>query len=182
MSIPIGASGKDAELLINLFSAAGVAITGFNWTTSTGLYVCLPGAAYAAASSAQLARVVEKGRGRYALQLSAGETATSGVAQLDLDPVALSCLAHSQSDDIRDLSTGTALAAIPAAVLASVIDGIALSLALTRVLRFVVGKRSGQSTNTTTIRDLGDTKNAITITTNPVGGVTDAWTAVEFND
>lgn len=118
MSIPLGASGKDAELLINLFTPAGVAITGQVWTA--GVYVCLPNGTYAAATGAQLARIVEKGRGRYALQLSGTETSNTGTVQLDLDATALGCLPHSQSEDIRDLATQTTASGIAAAAATAV--------------------------------------------------------------
>lgn len=107
--IPKGASGKDAELPINLYRATdGTAITSYVWVTGN-VKVALPGAGF---GNATVANIVEKGRGKYALRLTSGESATTGGVMLDLDPASINggdCLAHSWDDVIIDLATSTSL-------------------------------------------------------------------------
>jgi hypothetical protein len=100
--IRIGASGKDAELEINLFDGAGVAITGHAFLAGEVL-ISLPNAnaALEVFGNADEANIIEKGRGRYALRLTALETATGGMVHLDLDTTAAGgCMPHSVTERI----------------------------------------------------------------------------------
>lgn len=95
------ASGKDAEIPINLFDAnTGAAIEGHIWVDGEVL-LALPDGVFA---NANVANIDEKGRGRYALQLTALETATTGMVQLDLDTTN-GYLPHSMVDWILDVPT-----------------------------------------------------------------------------
>lgn len=97
--ILLGASGKDAELPINLFDAnTGAAITAHVWVTGE-VMVALAGGALA---NATVANIVEKGRGRYALQLTAGETGTTGGIVLEL-VTTNGYLPHSWQETVVDI-------------------------------------------------------------------------------
>jgi hypothetical protein len=96
-----GTSGKDAELPISLFDATtGAAITGHTWVLGEVL-VALPGGTFA---NATIANIVEKGRGKYALQLTSSETATTGGVQLILDTTN-GYAPHSWEETILDIGT-----------------------------------------------------------------------------
>lgn len=82
-----GASGKDAELEINLFDAtSGAAITGHTFVAGEVL-LSLPASVAASEvfGNADETNIIEIGRGRYRLRLTALETATAGMVQLELD-------------------------------------------------------------------------------------------------
>lgn len=81
--IPKGAFGADAELPIDLFDADGNPVLGHAWATND-VKLALPGAVLADLTAGQVARIVEKGQGRYALQLAAAETGTTGSVLLHL--------------------------------------------------------------------------------------------------
>lgn len=102
-----GASGKDAELAINLFDAmTGAPIVGHVWIAGELLLV-LPNGVFA---NATVANIVEKGRGRYALRLTALESAVTGMVQIDLDTTN-GYLPHSLVDQILDLPTAASVLA-----------------------------------------------------------------------
>jgi hypothetical protein len=81
--IPKGSSGADAELPIDLFDVDGNPVIGHVWATAD-VKLALPGGVLVDLTAAQVARIVEKGQGRYALQLAAGETGTTGSVLLHL--------------------------------------------------------------------------------------------------
>lgn len=73
--ILLGASGAQAEIEFSLTDASGP-VTGKSWSTGE-LKLRLPGGTF---SNATVANIVEYGLGKYALQLTAAETATAGKA------------------------------------------------------------------------------------------------------
>lgn len=95
-----GASGKDAELPINLFNEAGEPLEDHVWVTGEVL-LALPNGTF---EDANVANIFQRGRGRYALRLTAFETSTTGSVQLDLDTTN-GYLPHSVSDQIHDIGS-----------------------------------------------------------------------------
>lgn len=97
-----GKSGAEAELPINLFDfSTGEAILGHTFTTGEVL-LALPNGVL---EDATPGNIVEKGHGRYALQLTGAETSTSGAVVLHLvtDPVSGPYLPHAWDETIVDV-------------------------------------------------------------------------------
>lgn len=93
-----GTSGKDAEIPISLFLTDGTAVTAHVWVTGE-VKLRLPGGTI---GDATVANIVEVGLGKYVLQLTAGETATTGGIQLILVN-GVTWLPHAWEDDVRDM-------------------------------------------------------------------------------
>lgn len=79
MSIPVGASGAQAELPFRCMDGDGNPVLGLGTFAAHTVERKLPGGTFAAATKAN---IVEWGRGRYALRLTAGESATAGQAAI----------------------------------------------------------------------------------------------------
>lgn len=84
MSIPVGASGAQAEIPFECVDGDGNPVEVTNWTSHT-VQVRLPGGTFAGATKANIVSWGPAGvnhRGRYALQLTAGESVTAGQASI----------------------------------------------------------------------------------------------------
>lgn len=160
--IPKGSSGKDAEIPINLFDAnTGAAITGHVWVTGEVL-IALPGGTM---QNANVANIVEKGRGRYALQLTAAESATTGGVYLDLDTTS-GYLVHSWSDVIVDIGGITRDALLNYAFR----SGRTVRGFLRRVDALFFGKVTGLKGATVTAYQPGGITTEYTVTQDPTNG------------
>ncbi len=84
MSIPVGASGAQAEIPFEVFDGDNNPVEITDWSTHT-VQVRLPGGTFADATKANIVSWGPAGpnhRGRYALQLTAGESVNAGHASI----------------------------------------------------------------------------------------------------
>lgn len=102
--IPKGASGAEAEIPINLFDSSGNAVLAHIWVSGE-LKWNLPGSGTAmVAVPITAGQILEKGLGRYAIQLTAGQSATAGSVYVVLDTVAFPAYSpYSWQDVILDI-------------------------------------------------------------------------------
>lgn len=84
MSIPVGASGAQAEIPFSVWDGDGEPVEITDWSSHT-VQVRLPGGTFSDATKANIVSYGPAGanhRGRYALQLTALESATAGQASI----------------------------------------------------------------------------------------------------
>jgi hypothetical protein len=173
--ILLGASGVEAEIEFRLLNdSTGAAITdkgdgGNPWNVASAgltdeLLVNLPGVGTFA--NCTIARIVNKGRGFYAYQLSTSESATAGKAYIDHAVSGVS--AWGQSEVIID----------PADFAAGIIDGFAIenTHTLGDLVRLMVavlaGKVTDYTTNTHAYKSLDGSVTRVTFTTDTTGRLT----------
>lgn len=139
--IDVGASGTLAEVPFSLYDGDGAPVSGYSWTDAGGgltaqVQVFVPGGSF---TNATIANIVSKGNGQYALQLTAGQTATPGKVYLYV-----SVASHSAYWGPEEIVVGSSAAAVVAALVAYAHDtGATVGGLLVRLEAFL----SGQATN-----------------------------------